>query len=141
MQTSRKKTSDLIQKMWYLGTLRLEGISKNSSHFWNQYFSISRYGKIHTKIKKKKVSNKNSFIWVLLDCHWKNNLSNSNSISSIFHLQSFTQNWKFSNLGLQMSYLGSFGLESATNIVTLDITTLEFFQLQTFVKKMKIIKL
>ena len=40
-----------------------------------------------------------------------------------------------------MSYLGSFGLGSATNIVTLDITTLEFFQLQTFVKKMKIIKL
>ena len=40
-----------------------------------------------------------------------------------------------------MPYLGIFGLEFENNIVMFEISTLEFFQLQNFVKKQKLLNL
>ena len=82
-------------------------------HIWNPHPWICFVTKLNVKITILKFGTKNVWLRRL-------------RIDFFLIMQNFVKKWKCLNKGLQMPYLGIFGLEFEKNIVVFEINTFEF---------------
>ena len=107
--------------------------------FWKTIASTLKFikTKFHAKTKKTLNFGKNAF-WLHTRLNFEELLSHLTFSNFKYVIkQYFTQNKQFSNLEPKMSYLCNFRLKVWKVIAIIEISTLEFIKMQSFLQKWK----